>query len=139
MKISFARPVLSFIYGNTRVDLRKPLNNTRCKKMRIKNIKYDIIIYLAFWALYAPLALLRWHSEEGSLFEISVILLLGLGVILTGLFLFGFAKRGRRMFRKEREQTVIEINDEPEPEPEDIKFHGTEAFRKLFSDGGVAK
>jgi len=135
MKISSVRTALSFTDGNTKRVLKKPLNNTRCRKMRIKNIKYDIIIYLAFWALYAPLALLRWHHEKGNLIEISFILLIGLGIVLSGLLIYRYS-HSVRWYRRRR--PYIEIDDEPEEEPDDFEFEGAAAFRQLFSNGGVA-
>jgi len=42
----------------------------------------DIILYLAFWALYAPSALTLWYYNRGSLLELSIVLLMGLVVIL---------------------------------------------------------
>ncbi len=54
--------------------------------MLTRKISDDVLIYLGFWALYAPLAVYGWRSEGWTLVDLSVILLIGLGLVLFGLF-----------------------------------------------------
>ena len=55
--------------------------------MMTKTISEDVLIYLTFWAVYAPLAVYGWHSEGWTLVELSIILLIGLGLVLFGLLI----------------------------------------------------
>ena len=67
--------------------------------------KDNILIYLLFWVIYAPLVLLRWNSSQGNLIEISLILLLGLGIVLSGLFIRDYLKsRLRRTYYEPEEE-----------------------------------
>ncbi|MFH1064116.1 MAG: hypothetical protein V1729_03480 [Candidatus Woesearchaeota archaeon] len=79
------------------------------------NVKNDIILYLAFWALYGPAAVTLWYYEHGSLFKLSIVLLMGLGAILG--ILLGKDKLPKR-------RTKLELPEE------DLEFIG---FRNLFS------
>jgi len=84
--------------------------------MNAKN-KQDVILYLAFWALYAPSALALWYYERGSLLKLSIVLLMGLGTILGILF-------GKDWLWRRKKAKIPECEEEPD------KFIG---FKKLFS------
>ena len=71
-----------------------------------EKIRNDVILYLAFWSVYGPMAVGVWHYEDSSLLKLGIVLLIGLGIILGYLF-------GRELFRKKAEKTHIAL---PEPQ-----------------------
>ena len=78
--------VSNFTPGNTR--LRKLKRYSSSMIFRRKLIKKDsLLIYLFFWLLYAPPALVIWHKTSGSLLEISFVMLAGLGLVLLALYI----------------------------------------------------
>ena len=137
MKISSARTVLNFMNGNMEV-MSMHLNYMKIRRMLTRHTKTDLIIYVAFWVLYAPLVLLRWHSEKGNLIEISFILLIGLGIVLSGLLLYRYSHN--YSFRRLTRRTNMPKTDEQlEPEiEEDVISEQDEflGFRTLFSTNG---
>ena len=114
------------------------LNYMKIRRMLTRHTKTDLIIYVAFWVLYAPLVLLRWHSEKGNLIEISFILLIGLGIVLSGLLLYRYSHN--YSFRRLTRRTNMPKTDEQlEPEiEEDVISEQDEflGFRTLFSTNG---
>ena len=46
----------------------------------------DVVLYLGFWSLYGPIAVATWYYEKASLHKLAIVLLIGLGIVLMGLW-----------------------------------------------------
>jgi hypothetical protein len=64
-------------------------------------------MYIGFWSLYGPLAVATWYYEKASLLKLSIVLLIGLGIALFGLWL------KRRLLDRPYLTTAI-LPEEPE-------------------------
>ena len=104
----------------------------RCFIVLSKNQRTNVFIYLCFWSLYTPLAIFEWvYSGQSSLLDLSLVLLVGLGVVLAGLF-----TRDRLVSRS---VSIIELGDdevcgEVESGDDEEEFDIFVGFRRLFSD-----
>jgi hypothetical protein len=92
--------------------------------MLSRNTRNNVLLYLAFWAVYGPLVIVTWHAEGGSLLKLSIALLIGLGIVLAGLFV-----KERFLDREEDDY------DFPEEEPDEERregFAAADSFENVF-------
>ena len=102
--------------------------------MLSRNQRINVLIYLCFWLLYTPLAVFEWvYSGRSSLLDLSIVLLIGLGVVLAALFI-------RDRFTSNTGTNIglydEDVNEELTDEDDEVDiFVG---FRRLFSPNGVS-
>lgn len=89
-------------------------------------LKSNIIIYLCFWAVYAPFVLIAWHDSNGTLLSLSIALLIGLGIVLAGMLL------REKMIRKAKRRTFIHLESETDENISE-KPDPLVGFRFIFS------
>ena len=111
--------VSNFMPGSIKLRrLKRYLNNMRFKR-KLMGKKDSLIIYFLFWALYAPFVLIMWRRENGTLLELSIVMLAGLGLVLLALFVKeGFLDKRRAAHHtpkfervKRPDQTIVSLDN----------------------------
>jgi hypothetical protein len=92
--------------------------------MLTRTTRNNVLLYLTFWAVYGPLVIVTWHSGGGTLFQLSIVLLIGLGIVLAGLFV-----KERFLDREEDDYDFLE--EEPDEERRE-GLAATECFDNVF-------
>jgi hypothetical protein len=92
--------------------------------MLTRNTRNNVLLYLAFWAIYGPLVIMTWHSGGGTLFQLSIVLLIGLGIVLAGLFV-------KERFLDREEDDFEELEEEAEEERRE-GFAAADSFENVF-------
>gem|GEM_PF-6124845 len=94
--------------------------------MLTRNIRDDVLIYLAFWALYGPLAIAMWRYGDMSLIGLAILLFTGLVAILAYLLV-------DRMRARKRKQKIVLARKAVVQK----KYDELTGFRELFSENKV--
>jgi hypothetical protein len=104
--------------------------------MRFRN---ELIIILAFWALYGPFSLIVWY-ETGAWQQLDLMLLFFIGILIVLKFLL--ISHAIKKFRaKRRKQHLTSDTEEETPEQTaynessiDYSLEACANFRQLFND-----